>query len=136
MSMSNKLVGYMIAVPFVVGMVVLATTSYFPGLVAKVDLAIYVLIGIVFLAGFLIGLIKLWKLPNTPKQWLPISNRWIIFISLLAGTTQKITEELGVQSSQIETLVGMVAFILLITMTYRLIYTEVLGQETEKVLPD
>jgi len=112
------------AIPMVLGIVALALAEISPSVLSSVDVAIYGLVAGVFFIGFLVGLVKLWRLPNQVKQWLPISNRWLIVFTFLAGGLQKLHEEVGL-GSQMELLIGLFCIVIFVTMTYRLIYTPV-----------
>lgn len=122
----------MMAVPIVLGIIALFFAEIAPPVLSRVDVAIYIFIASVFFIGFLVGLVKLWRLPNQAKQWLPISNRWLIVFTFLAGGLQKLHEEIDL-GSQMELLIGLFCIVIFVTMTYRLIYTPITKKEVGTV---
>lgn len=121
--MTNKIVGYMLAVPIVLGLFALVVLTLSPDLLSTIDLAVYILVALVFGVGLLISFVKLWRLPNVEKQWLPVSNRWLIFWFIAIATTQSLHERIDF-GGQIEMLIGILALVFYLTIIYRLIFTE------------
>lgn len=127
--MTNKIVGYMLAVPIVLVIFALVALTLSPDLLSTIDLAIYILVALVFGIGLLVGFVKLWRLPNVAKQWLPVSNRWLMFWFIAIATTQSLHEKIDF-GGQIEMLIGILALVFCITIIYRLIFTELNLSET------
>lgn len=127
--MTNKIVGYMLAVPIVLGIFSLVALTLSPDLLSTIDLAIYTLVALVFGIGLIIGFVKLWRLPNVAKQWLPVSNRWLMFWFIAIAITQSLHEKIDF-GGQIEMLIGILALIFYLTIIYRLIFTELNLSET------
>ena len=129
--MSNKVAGYMIAVPTIIFFILFFVAVSLPDLLANVDIQIYFVIGAVFFVGWLVSLYKLWKLDKPEKRMVPIGNKgligWTILVMLISSI-QEVTD-LG---SQLEILIGFILLVLLSTTSYRLIMAKTITDEGEE----
>lgn len=118
--MSNRFLGYAVLVPIFLGGIALFTIDisyeYLKFIDAEVFMAIYGLVTICFL----VGLVKLWWIPNRDKQWIPIKNKPFIFVSLGLSVLSALTSDLD-SGNQLQMLVGLFAFIMFFTVSFRLI---------------
>lgn len=132
--MTNKVVGYMIAVPAILFFLFFFVAVAMPSVAAAIDMQIYVVIGIVFFVGLIVSLFKLWRLPEPNKKYLPISNKWIVGWMLIIFLVSALGEgmELG---SQLETLVGLFMFILIGGICFRLITSGTAQKSNTEVKP-
>lgn len=121
--MSNRTVAYMILIPVILMFISLFAVVAFPNLLDAVDEQIYWIIAAVFFIGWFYSLFKLWKLPNQIKKTIPVTNRGMVGWTIVLMVASGILNNIG-PSDQVDTLVGLLFFLILGTTCYRLIYSE------------
>jgi hypothetical protein len=131
--MSNKLVGYAILIPTVLGFIALFTLGISEPLLSRVDEQVYFAVFFVVTIALLIGVVKLFWLPNREKQWIPIKNRVLLFWTVLFSVIAAASAELDF-GEQLEMLIGLVSLIVIFTVSFRLITTPVkIDEQVEKI---
>ncbi len=128
--MSNRFLGYAILVPILLGLVTLFTLSFNYEFLKLIDMEVYIAMYIFVTICFLIGLIKLWWIPNRVKQWLPIKNRPFIFVSLGLCCLIALTADLST-GNQLQILAGLFSAMILFTVSFRLITAPTLTEGVE-----
>jgi hypothetical protein len=130
--MSNKFLGYAILAPIILGLIALLSISFSADLLSLVDEQIFITIFIILTISLLIGSLRLLWVPNRKKQWLPISNRMLfvvaVIISIAAATSERF--DFG---SQLETLLGLLSFIIFFSISFRLITAPQDGETEQSV---
>jgi hypothetical protein len=122
--MSNKLIGYAILIPTVLGFIALFTVGINQPLLSKIDEQVYFAVFFIITICLLIGVIKLWWLPNREKQWIPVKTRVLLFWTILFFVIAGASSELDF-GEQLEMLLGLISLIVIFTVSFRLITTPV-----------
>ena len=122
--MSNKLIGYLILVPTLLSFLAISSLDLFLPFLEKVDLQVYFAAGLVITVSLLIGVIKLFWLPNRDKQWIPVKNRILLFWTVVFSIVASLSSEFEF-GDQLEMLIGLISLIVIFTVSFRLITTPV-----------
>jgi len=131
--MSNKLVGYAILIPTVLGFTALFTLGISEPLLSRIDEQVYFAVLFIVTIALLIGVVKLWWLPNRDKQWIPIKNRLLLFWTVLFSVIAAAASELDF-GEQLEMLIGLISLIVIFSVSFRLITTPVkIDEQVEKI---
>jgi len=127
--MSNKIVGYMLAVPtllflFLFIFLRLMYPQFLMEIMRLTDIPIYLSLLFLIVLGLFVSLFKLWKLPNPEKKSAPISNRglmlWIV-IMIAFITTIDAAPQFGDIGKLIYILYYIIILVLISIVSYRLI---------------
>jgi hypothetical protein len=126
--MSNKVVGLLLTVPPLISIAGLIIYFIDDTLVSGVDEQLYIALALIFMLGFFAALIKLWKLPTPEKKLLPLSNRQILFSTIIAGIFASLTENADL-GNQLEMLIGLICCVLILSIITRIISAEINNTE-------